>query len=162
MWLTHFNPLSPHGERRGVQTGVGAIRADFNPLSPHGERPIHVFQRVARRCISIHSPHTGRDQQIDHNLTINMAFQSTLPTRGETLSTVCTKAAIPAYFNPLSPHGERPPSVPRPASHGYFNPLSPHGERRDIRCLTAVQTISIHSPHTGRDLANMGLYNCDL
>ena len=33
----HFNPRSPHGERRG-DCGVQRRRPDFNPRSPHGER----------------------------------------------------------------------------------------------------------------------------
>ena len=33
----HFNPLSPHGERR-ENVNFWIIRTDFNPLSPHGER----------------------------------------------------------------------------------------------------------------------------
>ena len=37
-------------------------------------------------------------------------------------------------FNPLSPHGERPPlEAGREDQRKYFNPLSPHGERRDGR-----------------------------
>ena len=39
-------------------------------------------------CISIHSPHTGRDS----------ASQTGRP--------------LPGYFNPLSPHGERPGHFP--------------------------------------------------
>ena len=32
-------------------------------------------------------------------------------------------------FNPLSPHGERPPRRVPAGHHANFNPLSPHGER---------------------------------
>ena len=80
------------------------------------------------------------------------------------------------YFNPRSPHGERPPAK-FPAStctedfnprspHGerpvavwtiepqdeHFNPRSPHGERP--RCLLhghRARAISIHAPRTGSD-----------
>ena len=125
-----------------------------------------------------------------------LEFQSTLPTRGETF-----QKAVPyvtkVYFNPLSPHGERPGSArrvirraedfnplsphgerPLPASfvkcRMHFNPLSPHGERPlqddpmlscwlfqstlptrgetwPVQLRPPHQTISIHSPHTGRD-----------
>ena len=37
---------------------------DFNPLSPHGERLIFATT-CYKSCISIHSPHTGRDAVID-------------------------------------------------------------------------------------------------
>ena len=33
----NFNPLSPHGERRGIQCST-TFDGYFNPLSPHGER----------------------------------------------------------------------------------------------------------------------------
>ena len=80
------------------------------------------------------------------------------------------------YFNPLSPHGERPgrPDFRRVGGHD-FNPLSPHGERPTSRRWpmpprlfqstlpawgeTPIRShprtdggISIHSPRMGRDL----------
>ena len=56
------------------------------------------------------------------------------------------------YFNPLSPHGERP------CLHGeglfcpsYFNPLSPHGERLyRLRAQTDVFDFNPLSPHGER------------
>ena len=58
------------------------------------------------------------------------------------------------YFNPRSPHGERPPfrRLVRPL-RGDFNPRSPHGERppasgRGRRC----SGISTHAPRTGSDV----------
>ena len=50
-------------------------------------------------------------------------------------------------FNPLPPHGGRPPEEnPTPCNNDYFNPLPPHGgrpirEKKEVR----QQTISIHS-----------------
>ena len=57
-------------------------------------------------------------------------FQSTLPARG------ATKHGLPLdihakYFNPRSPHGERPGGSPGGSPDRlHFNPRSPHGERR--------------------------------
>ena len=57
--------------------------------------------------ISIHSPRMGRDG-VDQ-----------------------LRLAVLYYFNPLSPHGERPVTAPnRSTTDPHFNPLSPHGERR--------------------------------
>ena len=40
---------------------------------------------------------------------------------------------------------------------GYFNPLSPHGERPLLPAASsAATTISIHSPRMGRDHARLG------
>ena len=52
-----------------------------------------------------------------------------------------------SHFNPLPPHGGRPPEEnPTPCNNDYFNPLPPHGgrpirEKKEVR----QQTISIHS-----------------
>ena len=35
---THFNPRSPHGERR-LSPFESRSASNFNPRSPHGERP---------------------------------------------------------------------------------------------------------------------------
>ena len=99
-----FNPLSPHGERRGVDGPERSVE-HFNPLSPHGERRegsaddafLLTFQSTLpawgetgqgrggrlRLPISIHSPRMGRDRRLR------------------------TTSASATYFNPLSPHGER-------------------------------------------------------
>ena len=102
----HFNPRSPHGERRlgaGLCAGGAAIsihaprtgsdrgRADaqlwrwyFNPRSPHGERRSSILRDDARLDL----------------------FQSTLPARGATPPVPGAKPVL-IYFNPRSPHGER-------------------------------------------------------
>ncbi len=56
----HFNPRSPHGERRRLPR-CNPTDKNFNPRSPHGER----------RNICMHSKK-------------NSVFQSTLPARGAT------------------------------------------------------------------------------
>ena len=80
------------------------------------------------------------------------------------------------YFNPRSPHGERPteemtdpdgesyisihaprtgsdPSMwTKTATSENFNPRSPHGERQHATCpLLSSLLISIHAPRTGSD-----------
>ena len=147
----HFNPRSPHGERRGCASGrrrlcrisIHAPRTGsddtllgslvllrhFNPRSPHGERPAKARRDSASR-----------------------QFQSTLPARGATSSATGfvsspiisihaprtgsdRQAAHAIYllknFNPRSPHGERPRTVKATKqSTRHFNPRSPHGERQ--------------------------------
>ena len=95
---------SPHMGRDVFRLRLPATPENFNPLSPHGER-----------------------LDVKTTTLSDEAFQSTLPTWGET---------YPGYrrrrrrnFNPLSPHGERPGRYPRYHGGTYFNPLSPHGER---------------------------------
>ena len=103
---SHFNPRSPHGERRladvvpathlrisihAPRTGSDALRASarrqahyFNPRSPHGERLVRrqPLRRVLR--ISIHAPRTGSDDVKRLLLAVHQEFQSTLPARGAT------------------------------------------------------------------------------
>ena len=81
--LVHFNPRSPHGERRSEvilivfllsisihapRTGSDVIQrrfwrreAYFNPRSPHGERRGYTQELNKIRQISIHAPRTGSD-----------------------------------------------------------------------------------------------------
>ena len=123
-----FNPLSPHGERRGNH-GHFPSQRNFNPLSPHGERlqggPLmHVIA-----AISIHSPRMGRDgsdAQIGRER---------------------------AHFNPLSPHGERRGGM---ITLSWVESISIHSPRMGRDHLPELglgmgRAISIHSPRMGRD-----------
>ena len=56
-------------------------------------------------------------------------FQSTLPARGAT-HRFAAPPAYRRYFNPRSPHGERPNGRYPTFAVWDFNPRSPHGERR--------------------------------
>ena len=100
----NFNPLSPHGERHGLQQRHGH-GLHFNPLSPHGERREDL-------------PEDAEPAQ----------FQSTLPTRGETKVAKNRNDGIAISIH--SPHTGRDGGRRRMADRGQdFNPLSPHGER---------------------------------
>ena len=79
----HFNPRSPHGERRGQIPSRCSSAGHFNPRSPHGERRAADDQRVATVGISTHAPRTGSD------------FIG------------CPVCIGQPNFNPRSPHGER-------------------------------------------------------
>ena len=173
MRLKHFNPRSPHGERR---TGCPCRRKtqDFNPRSPHGERrndavPQHRARRIsihaprtgrdhlaAGRCpelwISIHAPRTGSDIRYSFWLEKELEkFQSTLPARGATSKTH-PALTLMSNFNPRSPHGERQlhaGGVLRDL--GNFNPRSPHGERLDPdNNEVTIGNFNPRSPHGER------------
>ncbi len=124
--------------------------------------------------ISIHSSHTGRDSLVSTRAA-GPVFQSTLPIREETHfppfpGRFCwisihsshtgrdPSAPRPAYrtryFNPLFPYGKRRLSKRQfSAPTQNFNPLFPYGKRPYLMDLVYVQTISIHSSHTGRDIS---------
>ena len=80
---THFNPRSPHGERRVLAPDTTFHMNHFNPRSPHGER----------------RPPSARASSPKR-------FQSTLPARGATATRGLASTSA-SHFNPRSPHGER-------------------------------------------------------
>ena len=79
----HFNPRSPHGERRNLRRDGSTLIAHFNPRSPHGERHKASINSRLSDLISIHAPRTGSD-------TNNSRW-----------------TGLQSDFNPRSPHGER-------------------------------------------------------
>ena len=81
---THFNPRSPHGERRRCRRFQALPLSDFNPRSPHGERQSAGADGAGRLQISIHAPRTGSDNSGGHGFLSRWQFQSTLPARGAT------------------------------------------------------------------------------
>ena len=126
--------ISIHAPRTGsdVCRMVGIKHPDdFNPRSPHGERPTVVGA-----------------------LPIWRAFQSTLPARGATDTTLCILMASNTHFNPRSPHGERPIHEMR---HTYISiifqsTLPARGATVTFAPCARADLISIHAPRTGSDL----------
>ena len=66
-----------------------------------------------------------------------------------------TLFAASTYFNPRSPHGERPTSETEKLSTRHFNPRSPHGERREetYATISYVDDFNPRSPHGERLLS---------
>ena len=83
---------------------------------------------------------------------IPQLFQSTLPARGATRFRPV--GSHQQYFNPRSPHGERPPKSLQRAACALFQSTLP---ARGATCLlwlsdNVCPAISIHAPRTGSDL----------
>ena len=168
----HFNPRSPHGERRWPAAWARK-HFDFNPRSPHGER---------QRSWTLPS--------------VRQTFQPTLPARGATrlFPPIYHAAGISTHaprtgsdgerfvaliladdFNPRSPHGERPgessissqlsqfqPTLPArgatvlggkvPLHFQQFQPTLPaRGATINGSRLAQPAPISTHAPRTGSD-----------
>ena len=80
-----------------------------------------------------------------------MEFQSTLPARGAT-STRCDTLTSASYFNPRSPHGERPIVTPAAAAQYQFQSTLPaRGATASDYQFDYLDVISIHAPRTGSD-----------
>ena len=152
MRLDYFNPRAPYGARPIYTSSPYSAATDFNPRAPYGARLIvsHDGSRVLYEfqstrpirgatlllfCsrypfdISIHAPHTGRDEHGESSLGRDSGFQSTRPIRGAT-PFLCVVRLPRLYFNPRAPYGAR-----------LFKRLF----------VAKVYKISIHAPHTGRD-----------
>ena len=115
---------SPHTGRDPSRRCTGHSQTHFNPLSPHGERlaPMDIAQ--GSRLISIHSPHTGRDHPVPAFLHDGLiSIHSPHTGRDEK---PLQKVYRALYFNPLSPHGERPAPAASAPSAG---PISIHSPR---------------------------------
>ena len=127
----------------------------------------------SRSPISIHSPRMGRDQQ-KNILAACKKISIHSPRMGrDWREWIYTH--VDRYFNPLSPHGERPVLVPVLPPHSRFQSTLPAwgetrvagrglqaaalfqstlpawGETYYRRIAAITITISIHSPRMGRD-----------
>ena len=84
---------------------------------------------------------------------ISRRFQSTRPIRGATMRCYGIRARM-RYFNPRAPYGARRKTFCFPLwMRSNFNPRAPYGARlgNSLRIVPGL-AISIHAPHTGRDL----------
>ena len=147
----HFNPRSPHGERRFWCWWTWCCTSSFQSTLP--ARGATKSSPVGRgfRAISIHAPRTGSDARKN------------------------SSASMPCYFNPRSPHGERLTygNVVLNAE-AFQSTLPARGATRNVRFalhMAAFQStlpargatqrsgdsqrageISIHAPRTGSDI----------
>ena len=123
----HFNPRSPHGERRALFVQKGGV-GHFNPRSPHGERlggpPAQPHQDGQFQSTL---PARGATV-VKVRVRLIEPFQSTLPARGATIPARRVSRGS-THFNPRSPHGERQKKHILDMGISNFNPRSPHGER---------------------------------
>ena len=171
----HFNPRSPHGERRllsllprpscekfqptlparGATAGSKSVfyaLLYFNPRSPHGERRSGTRREKSRARFQPTLPARGATLGGVQYSRENV-FQPTLPARGATVP-ASSAVSTTNYFNPRSPHGERPSGwLTWMVAMANFNPRSPHGERRPSLC-TAFRAADFNprSPHGERQL----------
>ena len=126
--------ISIHAPLTGSDAMVLHDEFDFG-ISIHapltGSDPDNFDNSSPDNGISIHAPLTGSDLPAFGQSFCKCRFQSTLPSQGATTAFASCLLYIP-YFNPRSPHRERPPSsLPRSCPF-YFNPRSPHRERRKL------------------------------
>ena len=145
--------ISIHAPRTGSDIYIFNV-ACHTQISIHAPRtgsdiPFVIVPPAASN-ISIHAPRTGSDVAFSDEYQYKFEFQSTLPARGATRDDGGTNTDG-EYFNPRSPHGERPRTRASRTRRCYFNPRSPHGERRFGWSAPAAQgDFNPRSPHGER------------
>ncbi len=171
----HFNPRAPYGARPWPSASRSASRPIFQSTRPlrgateqrlqetifdlfQSTRPLRGATRRwshccrHRRCISIHAPLTGRDEDSEDRNSRRILFQSTRPLRG------ATPAALPCW--PASPWiSIHAPLTGRDCGKGlqiFLGQISIHApltgrDDRPQHAPVGSLRISIHAPLTGRD-----------
>ena len=113
--LRHCTPstdISTHAPRTGsdfarMQKPPRCLH--FNPRSPHGERRRFKAATFVGVVISIHAPRTGSDPSAVISFAKPYHFNPRSP-HGERRGTAARGGGGFRHFNPRSPHGERPSS----------------------------------------------------
>ena len=103
--ILNFNPRSPHGERP-VDRNLPVIILGFQSTLPAWGATVRRAWYYYRPLISIHAPRMGSDF-VSFDTFHASRFQSTLPAWGATFVPLVLIRFF-QYFNPRSPHGERP------------------------------------------------------
>ncbi|SDM16989.1 hypothetical protein SAMN05428961_110147 [Paenibacillus sp. OK060] len=113
--LINFNPRTPYGVRRLLESDDSIRGSNFNPRTPYGVRRKLWAICSTVKNISIHALHTECD--------CSPRFRRTAP----------------RYFNPRTPYGVRPFHHPSMSDHvGYFNPRTPYGVRPFSNCIPCL------------------------
>ena len=106
--------------------------------------------RRSWHSISIHAPRTGSDPPFDYN-RINAYISIHAPRTGSDSAPAFAPDAA-EYFNPRSPHGERPEDDIEDSRLWVFQSTLPaRGATRLLTFWTTSGQISIHAPRTGSD-----------
>ena len=144
---------APHAGRDVPAPCIFSQHSGFQSTRPIRGATHLRYVLLATASISIHAPHTGRDSTILMISSSTAAFQSTRPIRGATAEKAL-EAMENEYFNPRAPYGAR--HIGHHSSNDlaqHFNPRAPYGARLQRQIPRPKRfSISIHAPHTGRDV----------
>ena len=138
-----------------VPVSLRHVALEISIHAPHTGRDNKERNALYLHFISIHAPHTGRDCVLPARSSNTPGFQSTRPIRGATLPQAATGSD--AAFQSTRPiRGATGTPLLAGTVGNHFNPRAPYGARRHRRPLQLHQvSISIHAPHTGRDVEDL-------
>ena len=147
----NFNPRSPHGERQRL---LVLVHGDllFQPTLPARGATFRAAHRFPHGGISTHAPRTGSDL-FRVLRRAHIVISTHAPRTGSDMGSILSQSAV-CYFNPRSPHGERPPAQ----SEVRTACISTHAPRTGsdfVGCpYNSQRLISTHAPRTGSDCHN--------
>ena len=146
--------ISIHAPRTGSDENkieLCSLYGHFNPRSPHGERRAGRYNPGRNGEISIHAPRTGSDSRAFFSSSTALSFQSTLPARGATARIHAVRRAVLL----ISIHAPRTGSDVHALAQRHRLDISIHAPRTgsDLQLFDAFRKlrISIHAPRTGSD-----------
>ena len=153
-FVAQLGKISIHAPRTGSDLALD-IDDDVDFISIHAPRTgsdLTYSTSPAIRKISIHAPRTGSDTASLLATDGVITFQSTLPARGATSSFKCFPISG-KFQSTLPARGATSWYGYYYAIDDYFNPRSPHGERPNLlQYSPEIERISIHAPRTGSDV----------
>ena len=103
-WI--FQSTRPIRGATGHQEGGEMVGMHFNPRAPYGARHLKYSCLVDKTTISIHAPHTGRDQIASGNIYQTQIISIHAPHTGRDDRPV-RPGGIIWNFNPRAPYGAR-------------------------------------------------------
>ena len=107
------------------------VQSHFNPRSPHGERRKLLRKQSKHLLISIHAPRMGSDTTSVATKISTQIFQSTLPAWGATQ--LLNGSRFESFISIHAPRmGSDRPAIIFGGGRKNFNPRSPHGERQSM------------------------------
>ena len=148
-----FQSTRPSRGETRLAAATAARWRHFNPLAPRGARPAVEATQAAQEAISIHSPLAGRDGLCSRWTSLSLAFQSTRPSRGETLWAKISHCTALSFQSTRPSRGETRCNRGRIGLVNQFQSTRPsRGETIKLQHFCSPFIISIHSPLAGRDV----------
>ena len=145
----HFNPRSPHGERR-ASSRWRPRASNFNPRSPHGERQRSAGQVYGAGYFNPRSPHGERPETTITNVETDL-FQPTLPARGATRSVKGLSSSTAISTHAPRTGSDKTGFCPEQEDTIFQPTLPARGATARFQIKTGLVPISTHAPRTGSD-----------
>ena len=148
--LRNFNPRSPWGERHSASCSRTYSAIFQSTLPAWGATQCFQSKRYGTKFQST-LPAWGATVNFLERKASKLLFQSTLPAWGATSEWMGKPARMHTFQSTLPAWGATFFPLHSFVNKMYFNPRSPHGERPSGLTSLSCNGISIHAPRMGSD-----------